>query len=389
MSALLGRTDRHDAPTAHPRISRLAEAVLTFLVAATAAFLVCAQANAALDILQMTVSEEELIESYTHTTTVKAKKFFEKVEWFVNDEDNPSETQEGTDLSSAEYKRTYDGFGGPRGKPVKITAKVTFQDGGTASKSITFNAWSSSSSIAILKKMSDARLAKDEVLDFSVKTDVGFWYVSWYVDGKHQKTENGPALESQFQWTFSSGSREGKIVKVEAVAYGINTNGPLPFDNDITMFTVFDDYGFVWRRMVSRVESFYNPIDHEYVFTSGHFIEYYYDGHPRDMTLRRKAYWYEDGEEHKENWPPEDEEPFFATPSFWGSAALPMDTTATLTAGKEYYVEAYTNYGGGNPPADVESDKAFYNPKAADPLPIPTGKEAESSNDDNIPDVLK
>ena len=46
MSALLGRTDRHDPPPPPPRVSRLTDIPLTFLVVASAAFLLCAQVSA-------------------------------------------------------------------------------------------------------------------------------------------------------------------------------------------------------------------------------------------------------------------------------------------------------------------------------------------------------
>ncbi len=387
MFALLGRTDRHDVSAGPPsRVSRLTEAALIFLVAASGVFFVCAQPSAALGPLTMTVSEEEVIESYMHTTTVRARGFYVKVEWFINDDENPSKIQHGLELSST-FTRAYDGFGGPRGKPVKITAKVTDLHGNTASNSITFNAWSSSKSISILSKTSDSRIVRSNSLDLSIETDVGFWYVNWYVDGKYQRTDSGPALRSELTWTFSSGNRNGKVVKVEAVVYGINTNGPLPSDDDEITVTVFSGYGFLWRRMVSRVESFSKHPNHEYVFTSGHIIEYYYDGRPNDLTLRRKAGWYENGD-------PVDllnfskDKLFSAAPSFWESEPLPMDTPQILKPDKEYHVFAYTNFGEGNQAAEVESEKAFYDPDASDPLPIPTGKEEESLNP-NLPDALK
>ncbi len=235
------------------------------------------------------------------------------------------------------------------------------------------------------------KCVEDESIDIGLETTVPFDWVQYTIEGTN---EVDPSNETSDTWseidhTFAiGGDRDGSPRTVTAVATYVTPSGTVVKSSPETATVkLYDNHGFQWRRMVSRVESFYNVLDDLYIFTSGHTIEYYYDGRPVDDRLRRKAGWYENGEAHgKLKWPPD--AAFFATPAFWDSFTLPMDTPATLARGEEYHVFAYTNYGAGNAPAEVFSEKARYDPDAADPLPIPTGTEDESENP-NLPDALK
>ncbi|MDE0020732.1 MAG: hypothetical protein OXT69_05060 [Candidatus Poribacteria bacterium] len=333
-------------------------------------------------------SDHDLVDGSTADVFVQTDVGFWKVEWSVDGSSLP--TDNGPGLTS---QITYDFSSVSHGSTVTFTATpygVNADGDEVAGESATIavSVWKPIYAMLYVPE----KCVEDESIDISLATTVPFDWVEYVIEGA-ENNEVDPSNETSDMWseidhTFAiGGDQDGSPRTVTAVATYVTPSGTVVKSRPETATVkLYDNHGFQWRRMISRVDSFYNVLDDRYIFTSGHTIEYYYDGNARDFHLRRKARWFEDGNQHEANWP--DDESFFTTPAFWESVTLPMDTPATLTRDREYYVEAYTNYGAGNAPAEVESEKAFYNPEAADPLPIPTGKEDESENP-NLPDALK
>ena len=210
-----------------------------------------------------------------------------------------------------------------------------------------------------------------------IETNVPYWTVKWYVDGKLKEiqTNSFGSTDSYFSYQYPwLGSSNGSNIPVKAVATTF-----LYEDSDEINLTVFSDNDFLWRKSIARVESISHAVGHSYIFTSGHIIEYYNDRkRPFLAFMRRKARWFRDGFARDANWPADAE--FTPDTTFWGSFSMSMDTSETLEAGRDYEVEAYTNMTG-EEMATVLSESARYDPEADDPLPIPTGVEDVNENE--------
>ena len=208
--------------------------------------------------------------------------------------------------------------------------------------------------------------------------------VKWYVNGSLKETQTNPfdSTDSYFSYQYPwHGSAAGSDVTIEAVAATLFDE-----DSDEMSIKVFDDNGFLWRKSIARVESISHAGGHNYVFTSGHTIDYYNDiKRPGPVFMRRKARWFENGISMGLNWPAD--KAFTPDTTFWGSVSMTLDTTEPLIKGREYEVEAYTNMTG-EEQSTVRSASARYNPLAGDPLPIPTGVEGVNENE-GLPDALK
>ena len=255
-----------------------------------------AQARA-IEITSMTVSATDVVESFTHTTTITTNQNYQTVEWRVDG--NPAGIQNGPAMSSV-LKRGYrseDGFGGPLGAPVTIEAVVTDANGQTDSASKTINVWSSSNSISIISKTPNHRLVEDEYIDIFVETDVGFWYVYWYINRKFYKIDSGPGTVSQitFYADIGDGDRNGSEYRIEAVVYGINTNGVLAKDSEETSVFVYGGHGYVWKEITARVDSITHIGGHSYELGTTHTVDYYNDDDEFafPQTLHHSIGWWE------------------------------------------------------------------------------------------------
>ena len=240
MSALLGRTDLHDAPAALPRISRLNKAALAFLAAATAAFFVGAPGNAVfklrtIEITQMTVSATDTFEGESHTTTAslvtRPGKNLDnravRVEWTVEaDGDNDPEHKwtDNNPGSSSDFTFTYDDLGSTTGAAVVVKAVAFDAEGDSDTDQTTINVWKKSANVNIVAQSDDHDLVDGPTSSVFVLTDVGFWKVKWSVDGSSLPADEGPSIISLIEYDISS-VPHGKTVTFTATPYGVNANG--------------------------------------------------------------------------------------------------------------------------------------------------------------------
>lgn len=193
-----------------------------------------------IEISSMTVSASDHIDGHSHTTALTTNVDFSSVEWRV---DNAlQETQTGP-ASKSTFTFNYAGYGSPTGKSVLISVCAVDANGDKFYQSETITVWSSSTSIGISSISTNASdFAEDDTCTVSLQTDVGFWYVYWYVDGKYTGIFNGPADSASFTPSLSGlGLSDGKKATISATAYSINTNGVLGTATSSTDITVWSD----------------------------------------------------------------------------------------------------------------------------------------------------
>ena len=384
MSALLGRTDRHDAPAAHPRISRLNKAALLFLVAASAAFFVCAQAGALpvvkeppifnppikepiqkIQIVKMgpySPLSSDAIEGERHTVYVSTNMPFRRVKWYVNGDLKKTYTNTPpTSNTESRFDYEYKGLGSTDGNSVTIRAVATgwIDVTGSASKEMTITVWDP---IRINYISRPRRYVEGETIQLSARTNIPYSSVDFYVNGTHAGTarNNGQvrnyASISHTLGNEARGSQAGSKYAISATAYA-TVAGRQTSSDKTGKITVFADKGYIWKATSAEVISFSaTDVEHQYVLTTWHSVHYYNDtGKVPEETVRTKNAWrigHDKNaplEDHTDKDESEDPQPVLIeyglteTLAYAASMGFYRSRMITLEKGKWYGGHAYTN----------------------------------------------
>ncbi len=266
-----------------PRKNRLNDAVLTFLVAASAAFFVCAPAGA-IEITAMTPSSSETIAGdSSHYIMLYTDVGYAFVQWFVKGADGTEKlvrTNIGNGLGTFDYLSSYDyaGLGSTTGNKVTVKA-VAYRNAGNHddhdTETVEITVWEP---IRVLLYTQGKSVEKEEVT-FTARTNIPASHVIFTIDGGDPiRVENG-GTNTSLKHTFGDGqgSREGVEHTIEAVAYA-TVAGKEISDDDSKKFIVYANLGFIWRFSSVYIRSIEKQMDeHEYMLRTIHDVAYYND----------------------------------------------------------------------------------------------------------------
>ena len=146
---------------------------------------------------------------------------FDTVDWYVND--SFVWTSDGPNKTSV-FSHDYPDLGSTTGAAVVVKAVATDADGNTDTDQATINVWTKSETVAITSQTNDQDYIDAAISNIAVQTDVGFYRVDWSIDGGSPISDNGPDLESQIMYDFST-VPHGKTVTFTATPYGVNADG--------------------------------------------------------------------------------------------------------------------------------------------------------------------
>ncbi len=256
-----------------PRESRLHKAALTLLVAASAAFFVCAQASA-IQITSSSPSEYQVnvLEDSNTEFTVETDVDFERVEWklrhpwsFSYQEEYTHDGDDDSINTTSSFTPNLDGIGAPWGSLRYI--EVTVFDANGASDFTGFNVmvWKGSNKlpIDITDKGGPSDILVDETFTVWLKTTIGFDRVDWYIDDADEDdvpvdTTYGPDFRASFTHTFQEGDgsdrENGEPYKIIAKAYAIGSSYRNVEEFDIN---VHEGKGKILRDTFAYIDYFY------------------------------------------------------------------------------------------------------------------------------------
>ncbi|MDE0022414.1 MAG: hypothetical protein OXT69_13685 [Candidatus Poribacteria bacterium] len=214
-----------------PRVSRLHKAALTLLVAATAAFFVCAPASA----IQITSiwpssgsysNPVHVFEDMDNQFTITTDADFERVEWelirqwwspFLEKKNDPG-TKNGTDTRS-HYSPALGGMGAPYGNRHYIKVTAFDANGASDSEAIYLMVWRRSNlPNQILNMSAPDNVLAGESFEAEVETLTLYSRVEWYIKrsgwflapqaervyGNPVDVTRGRGLKASFPHTFQS-----------------------------------------------------------------------------------------------------------------------------------------------------------------------------------------
>ena len=223
---------------------------------------------------------------------------FSKVDWHVNGK--YIETEYGPSTLSI-FSYDYPGLGSPTGKNAYVQATAYSISDGTSdvakdrSDIVTMTIWGPSDSIEFTTTvLSKHAVLENQEFKATVRTDVGFDRVEWYIDGSLEETDSyrPPYTESVFTHSFPEGSGSsaaiGQPYTIKAVAYSIGNGDSVEWENTVS---VHSDKGAEVRFLYADVGSlmYSHPFCTAYTY---HTIRYYCDESGRTVDLISDIEWY-------------------------------------------------------------------------------------------------
>ncbi len=279
-------------------------------------------------------------------------------------------SHEWTDNNTARtsvFSYAYDNMGSTDGNLVAVRAVVKDANGNEDAAEKTITVWKP---IRIQSMPFQSSFAVGEEFDLTLTTNIPFHTVRWY-DGKELIDEDtSGGTESRVPHRFVSGDGSpkdgGKIHTISAtvflndpaseeanvpIIWGNIKENDMPRDASSDSWTrdvrVYEDLGLLWWYVDLSLDSIAQTSGDNYTFVTSHTVWYYNDRPGKILTeMRGRASWYEKFDAPGAVWNNFGVTYDRAIPdriAFKTSFSFPVPHMKTLTDGRYYAVQGYTN----------------------------------------------